>query len=98
MHLKNLLHNYLKSNDVLFKVINVWILKLADTGKFTLKSIPETYKLSNAQKERYNKIYSYLAYALKNIYGSKSSFSSDIFSLGDMFKRLYPSSSILQML
>ena len=38
-----------------------------------------------------------LAYALRNIYGSKTSFSSDIFSLGYMFKRLYLSSSILQM-
>ena len=99
IHLKNLVHNDLKSNDVLFKLVNnVWILKLADTGKFTLKPFPETYKLSNTQKDRYNKIYSYLAYALRDIYGLKISFSSDIFSLGYMFTRLYPSSSILQML
>ena len=56
MHLKNLLHDDLKSNDVLFKVTTVWILKLADTGKFTLKSIRETYKLNNTQKDCYNKI------------------------------------------
>ena len=41
MHLKNLLHNDLKSKNVLLKLKNnVWILKLADTGKFTLKSSP----------------------------------------------------------
>ena len=90
IHLKNLLHNDLKSNDILLKLKNnVWILKLADTGKFTLKSNPETYKLSNTQRDSYNKIYPYLAYALRNIYGSMTSFSSDIFSLGYMFKHLY---------
>ena len=89
MHLKNLLHNDLKSNNVLLKLWNVWIPKLADMGKFTLKSNPETYKLSNTQRDSYNKIYPYLAYALRNIYGSMTSFSSDIFSLGYMFKHLY---------
>ena len=39
MHLKNLLCNHLKSNDVLLKLRNnVWISKLADVGKVTLKS------------------------------------------------------------
>ena len=42
MHLKNLLHNDLNSNNVLLKLKNnARILKLADTGKFTLKSNPE---------------------------------------------------------
>ena len=44
MHLKNLLHNHLKSNNVLLKLRNnIWIPKLADMGKVTLKSNPETY-------------------------------------------------------
>ena len=67
-------------------------------GKVTLKSNPETCKLSNMQRERYNKIYPHLAYELRNIYGSKASFLSDIFPLGYMFKNLYPSSPILQIL
>ena len=62
-------------------------------GKVTLESNPETYKLSNTQRDRYNKIYPHLAYELSNIYGSKTSFS-----LGYMFKHLYPSSPIPQML
>ena len=66
-------------------------------GKGTLKSNPETYKLSNAQRNRYNKIYPQLAHELRNIYDSHTSFSSDIFSLGYMFKHWYPSSPILQM-
>ena len=69
MHLKNLLHNDLKSNNVLLKLKNnARVLTLADTGKFTLKSNLEIYKLSNMQSGRYNKIYLYLAHALRNIY------------------------------
>ena len=46
MHLKNLLHNDLKSNNVFLKLrTNTWIAKLTDMGKSTLKSNPETYKL-----------------------------------------------------
>ena len=98
MHLKNLLYNDLQTNNVLLKLRNnVCVPKLADIEKFTLKSNPETYKLSNTQRNCYNKIYRYLDYVLRNIYGSKTSFSSDIFSLGYMFKHFYPSSSILQM-
>ena len=45
VHLKNLLQNDLKSNNVLLKLSNnVWIPKLTDMGKVTLKSNPETYK------------------------------------------------------
>ena len=60
-----------------------------------LKRNSETYKVSNTRRNRYNKIYSYLAYELTNIYDSNTSFSSDIFLLGYMFKHLYPSSPIL---
>ena len=77
---------------------NVWIPKLADIEKVTLKSNPEKQKLSNTQKDRDNKIYRRLSYDLRNIYSSKTSFSSDILSLGYMFKHLYPSSPVLQML
>ena len=63
MHLKNLLHNDLTSN-VLLKIRNDTLMtKLADMGKFTLKSNPETYKLSNTQRGSYNKSYPKLAYA-----------------------------------
>ena len=48
MHLKHLLHNDLKSNNILLKLRNnVWMPKLTDTGKFTLKSNPETYSRSS---------------------------------------------------
>ena len=40
LHLKNLFHNDLKSNNVLLKLKNnVWIPKLADMRKVTLKHI-----------------------------------------------------------
>ena len=90
MHLKKLLRNDLKFNDVLLNLRNnVWIPKLADMGRVTLKSNPEIYKLSNTQRERYNKIYRHLAYELRNVYDLKASISSDICSLGYMFKHLY---------
>ena len=99
MHLKSLLQNDLKSSNVLLKFRNnAWKPKLADMKKATLKSNPETCKLSNTQRSGYNKIYSYLAYESRNVYGSKTTFSSGIFSLGYMFKHLYPSSPIFQML
>ena len=42
-HLKNLLHNDLKSNNVLLKLRNnIWIPKLSDMGKGSVKSNPET--------------------------------------------------------
>ena len=51
MHLQNRLLNHLKSNNVLLKLRNnVWIPKLADLGKVTLKSNPGTYKLSNSKR------------------------------------------------
>ena len=40
IHLKNLLHNDLKSNVVLKLRNNFWIPKLADMGKVILKSNP----------------------------------------------------------
>ena len=64
-------------------------------GKVTLKSKLETYKISNTQRDRFNKIYPHLAYELMNVYGSKTSFSSDIFPLAYMLQH---SSPILQML
>ena len=43
IHLKNLLHNDLKSNNVLLKLRNnIWIPKLSDMGKGSVKSNPET--------------------------------------------------------
>ena len=43
MHFKNLLHNHLKSNNVLLKLRNnVWKPKFDDMVKFSLKSNQET--------------------------------------------------------
>ena len=73
MHLKNLLQNDIMSNNVSLKLRNnVWMPKLAIMRKVTLKSNPETYMLSNTQRNFYNKIYLHLAYKLRNIYTSKT--------------------------
>ena len=98
VHLKNLLHNDLSNNILLKLRNNVWIPNLADMGEVILKSNLETYKRIKTQKEHYNKIYPHFPYELGNVYGSKASFSSDIYSLGYMFKHLYHASPILRML
>ena len=72
------------------------MLKLADMGKKLLWNLNHKRKLNNTQRDRYSN--AYLAYELGNIYGSKTSFSSDTFSLGYMFEHLYPSSSIFEIL
>ena len=81
------------SNNVLLKLRNnVWMPKLVVFGKSTLKSNPETYILSKTQKYRY-KIYPHLSYKLRNIYGLKTSFSSNIFSFGYVFVSFKSNSS-----
>ena len=81
MHLENLLHNDLNSNNVLLKLRNnVWILSRYGKWKVSLKSNPETYKESKTQRDGYNELYPHLVYDLRNIYGSKTLFWSGVFS------------------
>ena len=59
---------------------------LIDMGKVTSRHDPIVYKLIESQKSRYNQRYSYLAYELRNVYGSKTSMASDVFSLCFIFQ------------
>ena len=88
MHLKNILHNDIKTNNVLLKSKEGnWIPKLMDMGKVILKSEPEVYRLSPSRTEKYNKKYPHLADELRNISGAKISFA--IFIHLDIFLRIY---------
>ena len=85
MHKSSLLHNDIKTNNVLLKG-ELLQPALIDMGKFTLRRDPIVYKITESQKNRYNQRYSYLAYELRNVYGSKTSTASDVFSLGFIFQ------------
>ncbi len=84
LHSHSILHNDLKSNNVLIK--SGFIPIIVDFGKATLRKNPEVYKLTTSQMERYNSRYPHLAYELRNKFGSKTSTATDIYSLGFMFK------------
>ena len=77
------MHNGIKVHNVLLKLKEGnWIPKLMDVGKVTLKSESEVYRLSVSQTEKYNFKYPHLVYEFRNIFGAKTSFAFDIYSLG----------------
>lgn len=88
MHTKGMLHNDIKSNNIMLKksYSGEFIPVVVDMGKVTLRKIPEVYRLSQRQRERYNRKYPHLAYELRNSYGSKTSTATDIYSLGYLYK------------
>ena len=59
---------------------------ILDFGKATTRKEPEIYKLTSSQRDRYNLKHPYLAHELRNIYGSKTSTETDIFSLGYIYQ------------
>ena len=85
MHKSNLLHNDIKTNNVLRKEESLQPI-LMDMGKVTSRHDPTVYKFTESQKNRYNERYCYLAYELRNVYGSNTSTASDVFSLGFIFQ------------
>ena len=87
MYCKSLLHNDLKTNDIILKPSTIlkYCAKIIDMGMVTKKSETKMYNLTEQQKIRYNNKCRYLAHELSNVKGSATSFSSDIYSLGYVF-------------
>lgn len=87
MHSKKVLHNDLKSNNIMIDLMQVH-LYVIDFGKANLVSCPNTYNIKAGSKKHslYNNKYRYLATELRNIPGSKQSFFTDIYSLGYIIK------------
>ena len=87
MRCKSLLHNDLKTNNIVLKPTAMfrYCAKIIDMGMLTKNSESKIYNLTEQQKIRYNNKYPYLANELRNVTGSITSFSSDIYSLGYVF-------------
>ena len=97
MHKNGLLHNDIKSNNILLKG-NELVPILIDMGKVTSKLCPEVYKLTKQQQQKYNEKYLHLAFELRNIYGAKTSTFTDVYSLGYLFKMVGRENNYLKLL
>ena len=53
------------------------------------KSEIEVNRLNTLQSEKYNKKYHHLAYELRNVFGAKTFFAFDVYSLGYILS-IYP--------
>ena len=84
MHSRKLLHNDMKSDNVIIADV----FKIIVFGKSTLISKPFLHNLVPGSKEqkKYNLVHRHLAHELRNILGSKQTVLTDTYSIGHMFK------------
>lgn len=84
MHSKHLLHNDIKSDNMIIADT----VKIIDFGKTTLVSRPLVYNVVPGSKEhkKYNSVHRHLAHELRNIPGSSQTIATDTYSIGHMFK------------
>ena len=96
MHRKGILHNDIKSDNVLCE-LSTGRVKLIDFGKACLLSHPKTYTMDENQRKLYNKNHRHLAHELRNFNGTRQSVSTDTYSLGYLFKYIgyYCKSSLI---
>ena len=86
MHSKSILHNDIHGDNILLRYNNSPCM--IDFGKSTLSSSPLIYDIIPGSKEHkyYNTHHLHLAHELRNIPNSPQTFSTDIYSLGYLFK------------
>ena len=84
MHLKQLLHNDLKADNIVL----AGTVKIIDFGKATMASNPVIYNVrpGTTINEKYNRDHRHLAHELRNIPGSGQSCATDTYSIGYLFK------------
>ena len=83
MHSRNVLHLDLHSSNVL---ASNELAKIIDFGKATLTNYPVTFNLDPEERSEYNDRYKQVEYELRNQKGAKTSFCSDVYSLGVLIK------------
>ena len=84
MHTKKILHNDIKSDNV----VVADTIKVIDFGKATMMTNPVIYSIApgTTTHQMYNTRHRHLAYELRNVPGSKQSIATDTYSLGFMLK------------
>ena len=84
MHSKQILHNDIKSDNVVIAST----VKIIDFGKATMAFNPVKYNIvpGTAVNKKYNTDHRHLAHELRNIPGSVQSYATDTYSIGHMFK------------
>ena len=87
MHQLEILHNDIKTNNVLMYGKHKEFLKIIDFGKTTTISHPVTYNLNEEQRHFYNQNYKYLAPELRNSV-SKQTEMTDTYSVGYIFTKI----------
>ena len=88
MHTKCILHNDIKSDNILYNQASGQI-KVIDFGKARLLSFPKTYHIANTEQQAfYNKWHRFLAYELRNVPGACQSIMTDTYSVGYFLKYL----------
>lgn len=87
MHSKHILHNDIKSDNI---VIYDNVPKIIDFGKSNLVTSCLVYSIKPGTEEhdKYERFHRHLAYELRNIPGSTQSVMTDTYSIGYMFKHL----------
>ena len=86
LHALMILHNDIKSDNVILCGSTLTNVKIIDFGKATLITNPVVYNLSESASARYNEKHTYLAYELRNGKFTKQSVLTDVYSFGYMLK------------
>lgn len=83
LHSKGILHNDIKSDNV---VVCDDRVVLIDLGKATMMKCPVIYNLNKSGQVSYNLNHRHLAFELRNLQNAKQTQMTDIYSIGYMFK------------
>ena len=85
LHSKGILHNDIKADNIV--VCNERVV-LIDFGKASMIKCPVTYNIRKSDQVTYNLYHRHLAYELRNKANSKQTKSTDIYSIGYLFKHV----------
>ena len=91
LHDINILHNDLKSNNVILRPDDHWPnfqVKIIDFGKSTLKSSPNIYNLPSEDILVYNVQHRYIAHEIRNVPNTKQSEMTDTYSVGYLITQI----------
>ena len=86
LHGLTILHNDIKSDNIILYGSIMTNVKIIDFGKSTLISKPVVYNLNSDAIAKYNVFHRHLAYELRNVADTKQSVFTDTYSVGHLVK------------